>query len=84
MAKIIQKSTEKQKSTKDVFETENCYCQAVETEALFGRNFVIYEFNSDRDKTSLLNDYVEKIKPYLMNFIGSLKVSGEWQTQLSV
>ena len=34
-----------------LFETEKCYCEPGETETVFDRNFVIYEFNGNREKT---------------------------------
>lgn len=56
-----------------LFETESCYCEPAETETVFNKCFVTYEFYIDSNVTLLFNDYVEEIKPCLKNFIGSLR-----------
>ena len=60
---------------------ETIHCQI---EAVFNRNSIIYEVNGDEDKTLLLNEYLERIKPYLKNIINSLNESSGWKTKLSV
>ena len=58
------------------------YYEQVEIESGFDVNFIAYVFNGDKDKTLLLDEYLEIIKTYLKNVISSLKESGEWKTQL--
>ena len=47
------------------------------------KSFIKYEFDSDRDKKSALNEYLEIIRQYLKSLIDSLKDSGEWKSQSS-
>lgn len=39
----------------------------------FNANFIKYEFNSEREKTSSLNEYLEIIRAYLNILIDCLK-----------
>ena len=48
----------------------------MENESAFDKNFIAYQFNGDRDKTSF-DEYLETIKPKLKNVIDIIKESGD-------
>ena len=50
--------------------------EPVENESAFDKNFIAYQFNGDRDKTSF-DEYLETIKPKLKNVIDIIKESGD-------
>ena len=43
-----------------------------------------YESNSDRNKTVSVEEYFNKIRPYLKNIINDLKNSDKWKIQLTI
>ena len=47
-------------------------------------NYIEYESNSDRNKTLLVEEYLNKIRPYLKDIMNNLKKSGTWKTQLII
>ena len=47
-------------------------------------NYIEYESNSDRIKTLLVEEYLNKIRPYLKDIMNNLKKSGTWKTQLII
>ena len=47
-------------------------------------SYIEYESNSDRNKTLLVEEYLNKIRPYLKDIMNNLKKSGTWKTQLII
>ena len=47
-------------------------------------NNLEYKSNSDRNKTLLVAEYLEKIRSYLKDIINDLKNSGTWKIQLTI
>ena len=47
-------------------------------------NYIEYESNGDKDKMPLIEDYLDKIKPYLNDLIDKHKTQGKWKTQLTM
>ena len=43
-----------------------------------------YESNGDRNKTLSVEEYLNKISPYLKDIINNLKKSGAWKIQLTI
>ena len=43
-----------------------------------------YESNSDRNKTLSVEEYLNKIRPYLKHIINNLKKSDMWKIQLTI
>ena len=39
----------------------------------WSKNYIEYESNGDRDKTLSVEEYLNKIRPYLKDFINNLK-----------
>ena len=44
-------------------------------------NYIEYE---NKDKTLFIDDYLDKIEPYLNDFIDNHKTQGEWKIQLKM
>ena len=49
-----------------------------------GNNFTEYESNDDRNKILSVEDYLNKIRPYLKDITNNLKKSGMWKIQLTI
>ena len=47
-------------------------------------NYIEYGSNSDRNKTRSVEEYLNKIRPYLKDNIKSLKKSNTWEIQLKI
>ena len=43
-----------------------------------------YESNGDRNKTLSVEEYLNKIRPYLKDIINNLKKSDTWKIQLTI
>ena len=49
-----------------------------------GENYIEYKSNGDRNKTLLVEEYLNKIRPYLKDIINNLKKSATWKIQLAI
>ena len=47
-------------------------------------NYMEYESNGDRNKTLSIEEYLKKIRPYLINIINNLEKSDTWKVQLAI
>ena len=47
-------------------------------------NYVEYESKSNRNKILSIEEYFNKIKPYLKDIINNLKISDTWKIQLVI
>ena len=52
--------------------------------SFWSNNYIDYESNSDRNKTLSVEEYLNKIRPYLKNIINNLKISDTRKTQLTI
>ena len=65
-----------------LFETEQkSYYEPARIGNAFSRNCIEYESNGDKEKTLWIEEYLEKIRPYLSNMINDLKMQGELKIQ---
>ena len=48
------------------------------------QNYIEYESNGDRNKTLSIEEYLNKIRPYLKDSINNLKKSDTWKLQLTI
>ena len=62
---------------------EDCYERIRIGNALIS-NYIEYESNGDKDKTLSIEEYLDKIRPYLSNLINDHKTQGEWKIQLTI
>ena len=71
---------------KNLFETkeEENYYKPVRVGNLWSNNYVAYESNGDRNKTLSVEEYLNKIRPYLKDMINNLKKSDKWKIRLTI
>ena len=50
----------------------------------YNKNHIEYESNGDRNKTLSMEEYLNKIRPYLKEIINNLKRSDTWKIRLSI
>ena len=65
------------KNIKNLFEheKEKSYHKPVRVTNFWGSNYIEYESNSDRNKTLPVEEFLNKIRPYLKDIINNLKIS---------
>ena len=61
---------------------EENYSKPVIVGNLWSNNYIEHESNGDRNKTLSVEEYLNKIRPYLKDIINNLKKSGPWKIQL--
>ena len=62
---------------------ENHY-KPVRVSNFCSNSYIEYESNGDRNKTLSLEEYLNRIRPYLKDIINNLKKSGTWKIQLTI
>ena len=62
---------------------ENCYKPA-RVNNFWSNNYIEYENNDNRNKTLSVEEYLNKIRPYLKDIINNLKKSDTWKIQLTI
>ena len=50
----------------------------------FSSNYIEYKSNGDKDKTLLIKDYLDEIKPCLSDMINDHKTQGKWKIKLTM
>ena len=59
------------------------YYKPIIVKSAFNNNYVKYESNGDKDKILTLKEYLDMIRPYLLDIINYHKNKGEWKIQLT-
>ena len=62
-------------------EEEENYNKPVIIDSFWSNNFIEYESNGDKNKTLSVEEYLNKIRPYLKDFINNFKKSDTWNIQ---
>ena len=62
---------------------EKDYYKPIKICNAFSNNYIEYESNADKDRTLSIEEYLDKIRPYLSNIINDHKTRGEWKIQLT-
>ena len=60
---------------------EEDYYEPVRTGNAFSSNFIEYEGNGDKNKTLSIDEYLDRIKPYLSKIINDHRIQVEWKIQ---
>ena len=60
------------------------YYEPIRISNAFCSNYIKYESNRYKDKTLSIEEYLDKIRPYLSNMINNLKTQVEWKIQLTM
>ena len=69
------------RGTRTLFEPEEDYYEPLRIGNAFNSNYIEHESNGDKDRKLAINEYFDKIRPYLNNMIKDLKIQGEWKIQ---
>ena len=71
---------------KDLFEyeEEENYYKHLRVSNFWSNNYTEYESSRDRNKTLLVEEYLNKIRSYLEDIIINLKKSDTWKIQLTI
>ena len=65
-------------------EKKNYYKPArVRVSSFWSSNYIEYESNGAKNKTLSVEEYLNKIRPYLKDIINNLKKSDTWKAQLT-
>ena len=64
-------------------EEENHY-KPVRVSNVWRKNYIEYKSNGDRNKTLSVDEYLNKIRPYLKDIINNLRKSDTWNIQLTI
>ena len=70
---------------RDLFDSsisENYY-KPIVVNSSFNNNYIQYESKGDKDKILTISEYLDKIRPYLVDMINDHKNHSEWKIQLS-
>ena len=70
---------------KNLFEyKEENYYKPVRGNNFWSNNHIEYESNGDRNKTLLVQEYLNKIRPCLKDITNNLKISNTWKIELTI
>ena len=70
---------------KNLFEyKEENYYKPVRVNNFWSNNHIEYESNGDRNKTLLVQEYLNKIRPCLKDITNNLKISNTWKIELTI
>ena len=65
-------------------EEEKDYYKPVRVNNFWGNNYIESKINGDRNKTLSVEEYLNKIRPYLKDIGNNLKKSDIWKIQLTI
>ena len=75
------------RSIKNLFEykkeEENHY-KSAKVNNCWNNNYVQYKSNGDQNKIASVEEYLNKIRPYLRDLVNDVKQSDTWKTQLNI
>ena len=68
-----------------LFDSEDEYhYELVRVGNAFNESYMEYESRDDKNKKLSIEEYLNKVRPYLKNMINDLKLQGQWKFQLSI
>ena len=73
------------KDIRTLFESKEDYYEPIRIGNVFSNNYMNMKVsNGDKGKTLSIEEYLDKIGPYLGSMINNLKTQGEWKLQLTI
>ena len=66
-----------------IFSIGEDYYKPIIVKGAFNNNYIQYESKGDKDKTLAISQYLDKIRPYLVDIINEHKNQSQWKIQLS-
>ena len=67
-----------------LFKQEDDYYKPIKVGNFWNNKYIEYESSGDRNKNLSVKEYLDKIKPYLIDIIINLQKSDTWQIQLTI
>ena len=68
----------------NLFKPEEGHYKPIRIGNAFSSNFIEYKSNGDEDKSLLVKEYINMIRPYLSDTVNDYKTQGEWKTHLTM
>ena len=65
------------------FSISEDYYKPIIVKTAFNDNYIQYESKGDKDKILTISEYLDMIRPYLVNIINDHKTQREWKIQLT-
>ena len=59
--------------------TDEDYYEPIITKSAFNNNYIQYESGGNKDKNLSVEEYLDRIKPYLSDIINNHKTQGTWR-----
>ena len=84
---IIIRDKLKDKTIRDIwtlFETEDDYYESKRESNFLKNNYIKNDSNGDKNRNLSLDEYLNKIKPFLRNMIINIQTSVAWKIQLTI
>ena len=75
------------RNIKNLFEyekEEENYYKPVRANNFWSTNYIEYKSNGDKNRILSVEEYLDKIRPYLKDIRNNLKKSGTWKIQLTI
>ena len=75
------------RNIKNLFEYENeaeYYYKPVRVNHFRSNNYIEYKSNGDKNRILPVQEYLDKIRPYLKHIINDLKKHDTWKIQLTI
>ena len=74
------------KDVKDLSDssTDRDYYKPIIINGAFSNNYIQYESKGDKDKISTVDEYLDIIRPYLVDIINDHKIKSAWKIQLTI
>ena len=69
---------------RSLFEHDEGYQKPVRVGNLQSNNYIQYESNGDRNKTLSIEEYFNKIRPYLKDIKNDFNKSDTWEIELTI
>ena len=63
---------------------EENYYKPVRVNKFWSNNYIEYKSNGDKNKILSIEEYLDKIRPYLRDIVNNLKQSHIWKLQLTI
>ena len=73
------------RDNKDLFKhNEGNYFKETRVSKFWSNNYIDHKSNGDKNTTLSVEEYLNKISPYLKDIINNLKKSDTWKIQLTI
>ena len=72
------------RDNKKLLEQEEDYCKPERVSNFWKNNYIEYESNGDKNGNLSLDEYLNKLKPYMRNIIVDFQNSDTWKIQVTI